>query len=257
MRLLSLLAALALVFHPLAFGQDISAQVARAVADPARAAADQALDAGRHPAALLAFAGVSKGDKVVDLMPGGGYFTALFSAMVGEQGKVYALQPREMDKAAPDGLQRLRALAGSPGRANVTVLLEPIDALAVPEPVQLVWTSQNYHDLHVPFMGVGDIARVNRAIFAMLAPGGVLIVVDHAAPPSSGFSQSDALHRIDPQTVRDELLAAGFEFVGESAALRNPADPHSVPVFDPSVKGKTDRFVYKFRKPVAGGAGQR
>jgi predicted methyltransferase len=255
MKLTCLLASLIFLANG-ALAQATPAPIARAVDDRDRPAADKALDAARKPAALLAFANVAEGDKVVDLMPGSGYFTRLFSSAVGKGGKVYALQPSEMDKVAPEGLRTLRALAASPGHANVTVLLAPIDALAVPEAADVVWTSQNYHDLHVPFMGVADIARVNRAIFAMLKPGGLLLVVDHAAAPSTGASRSDALHRIDPQTVRTELLAAGFEFAGESDVLRNRADDHTMAAFAPAVRGKTDRFVFKFRKPSAPGAAQ-
>lgn len=256
MKLTSLLASLVFVAHGAALAQATPAPVVRAVDDGDRPAADKALDATRKPAALLAFSNVAEGDKVVDLMPGNGYFTRLFSTAVGKGGKVYALQPSEMDKAAPDGLRALRAIAASPGHANVTVLLEPIDTLAVPEAADVVWTSQNYHDLHVPFMGVADIARVNRAIFAMLKPGGLLLVVDHAAAPSTGAGRSDLLHRIDPQTVRTELLAAGFEFAGETDVLRNPADNHAMPAFAPAMRGKTDRFVFKFRKPSGHGAAQ-
>lgn len=249
-NLLALLAVLTSAAHGLALARDVPAHIARAFADSSRPDAERALDVARKPAALLAFTGVSKGDKVVDLMPGGGYFSRLFSSAVGEAGKVIALQPLEMDKAAPEGLPKLHALAKSPGHANVSVVLESINALALPETVDLVWTSMNYHDLHVPFMRVADIAHVNDAIFAMLKPGGLFVVMDHAAAPSTGASQSDALHRIDPQAARKEILAAGFEFVDESHVLRTPGDAHALPSFDASMRGKTDRFVYRFRKPL-------
>jgi predicted methyltransferase len=224
--------------------------IANAVDAQERPVADRQLDASRKPLDLLVFSGVASGDTVVDLMPGNGYFTRLFSKAVGRDGKVYALQPNEMDKAAPDGLRNLRQLAALPAFGNVKVLTMSVDTLAAPEAVDMVWTSMNYHDLHVPFMGMPDIARLNRAIFAMLKPGGVYVVVDHAAAPSTGFSQSDALHRIDPATVRREIVAAGFELVDQSDALRNGADDHTVAAFDPAMRGKTDRFVYKFRKPL-------
>lgn len=256
MKLTGIVAALLLLMHGAALAQQTPAHIARAVAQPGRPSADRALDAARQPAALLAFANVAEGDKVVDLMPGSGYFTRLFSAAVGPRGTVYALQPLEMDKAAPDGLRALRALAASPAHANVAVLMTPVDALAVPEAVDMVWTSQNYHDLHVAFMGVADIARVDRALFAMLKPGGVLLVVDHAAAPASGASAAEALHRIDPQTVRAELGAAGFEFAGASDVLHNSADNHMLAAFAPAMRGKTDRFVLKFRKPLTQGAAQ-
>jgi predicted methyltransferase len=224
--------------------------IANAIDDTDRPTADRQLDASRKPLALLDFTGISVGASVVDLMPGNGYFTRLFSKAAGSGGKVYALQPVEMDKAAPDGLRHLHRLAAQPAYGNVTVLTTPVSALAVPDQVDMVWTSTNYHDLHVPFMGMPDIASVNRAIFAMLKPGGLFVVVDHAAAPGTGFSRSDALHRIEPATVREEIVAAGFEFVDQTDALRNPADTHAIAAFDTSIRGKTDRFVYKFRKPL-------
>lgn len=236
-----------------AFAQNGIDPVARALMDSSRPLEDRALDGARHPDALLAFAGVRPGDRVVDLMPGNGYFTRLFSTLVGPRGQVLALQPLEMDRAAPDGVRLLRLLVASAGHANVSILLQPVNAIHVTTPADLVWTSQNYHDLHAPFMGVRDVASVNRALFAMLKPGGTLIVVDHAAQDGSGARQADALHRIDPQTVRAELTAAGFVYAGASAVLRRPDDSHSEPAFAPAMKGRTDRFVYKFRKPMFSG----
>ena len=226
------------------------AYIAAAIADPARPADDRALDGGRKPADVLAFAGIKPGEKVVDLMPGAGYYTRVFSKIVGTKGMVYAVQPVEMDKAAPKGLQSLKGFASTPGYQNVSVLVQPIAALSLPQHVDLVWTSQNYHDLHDPFMGSPDVARFNKAIFDALKPGGVYIVLDHAAAAGSGVSRTDDLHRIDPAVVKAEVTAAGFEYLGESDALRQAGDDHSMPAFDKVMRGKTDRFIYKFRKPM-------
>ncbi|MFC4528657.1 class I SAM-dependent methyltransferase [Dyella halodurans] len=231
--------------------------VAAALADPARPVDDRSLDGGRKPAEVLAFAGIKPGDKVVDLMPGAGYYTRVFSKIVGAGGVVYAVQPVEMDKAAPKGLQTLNSFAGTPGYPNVSVLVQPIAALSLPQHVDLVWTSQNYHDLHDPFMGSPDIARLNKAIFDALKPGGVYIVLDHAAAAGSGVSRTDDLHRIDPAVVKAEVTAAGFEYLGESDVLRQAADDHSTPAFDKAMRGKTDRFIYKFRKPVGAASAGR
>jgi predicted methyltransferase len=116
--------------------------------------------------------------------------------------------------------------------------------------VDVVWTSQNYHDMHDSFMGPPDIGKVNAAIYNALKPGGVYIVLDHAADAGSGLRDTDTLHRIDPAAAKKEVTAAGFEFVGADDALKNPADPHTKNVFDPSIRGKTDQFVFKFRKPA-------
>lgn len=223
--------------------------VGLAIADQHRPAEDRALDAERHPAAVLGFTGIKPGDIVVDLMPGKGYYTRLFSRMVGPKGKVYALQPAEMDKVAPKGLQSVRGFAGQPPYDNVSVLVQPVNALSLPEPVDVIWTSQNYHDLHDPFMGSPDMAKLDQHLFDALKPGGILIVLDHAAAASTGTSKTDDLHRIDPAAVKAELTAVGFQFVSESDALANPADDHTKSIHDDSIKGHTDRFIYKFRKP--------
>jgi predicted methyltransferase len=232
-----------------ASGAIIPDHLGAAVADAARPPADTAIDTQRKPAQLLAFAGVRPGDKVADLMPGAGYFTRLFSTAVGAKGAVYALQPLEMDKAAPDSTRSLRSFAGSAAYANVQLLLQPAGAIAPPADLDLAWTSMNYHDLHDPFMGQPDIARFNRSVFEHLRPGGVFLVIDHAAAGGSGLAHTDDLHRIDPAAVKAEVMAAGFEFAGESEVLANPADDRSTPSFGPAFRGKTDRFVFKFRKP--------
>jgi predicted methyltransferase len=198
----------------------------------------------------LAFAEVKPGAVVVDLMPGSGYFTRILSKAVGPTGKVYALQPIEMDKAAPKGLQSLKSIAQTRDYPNVVVLVQPIAALSLPERADLVWTSMNYHDLHDPFMGSPDMKRFNKSVLDALKPGGLFIVLDHASAEGSGFARTDDLHRVEPAAVKAEVLAAGFEFVGESAVLRNSKDDHQSSAFDPAIRGTTDRFIYKFRKPL-------
>jgi len=226
----------------------LSAFIAQAVADPKRPAEDRALDAGRKPVESLAFAGVKPGMTVVDLMPGDGYFTRIMSRIVGPQGKVYALQPAEMDQAAPQRTENVQSFAGTADYPNVSLLLQPIDQLAPPQNLDLIWTSMNYHDLHDPFMGSPDMKRLSSTLLAALKPGGTFVVLDHAAADGSGFAKTDDLHRVDPAAVKAELTAAGFEFIEESSLLRNPQDDHTIPAFKAAVRGKTDRFLYKFRR---------
>jgi predicted methyltransferase len=187
---------------------------------------------------------------VVDLLPGGGYFTRIFSKAVGPAGHVYAIVPEEIAKAHPKSADAAKALAADPAYANVSVLIEPINALSTPRPADLIWTAQNYHDLHDPFMGPADLGKVNRAILAALKPGGVYLVLDHRAEAGSGLRDTDTLHRIDPEAVKAEVMSAGFGLEAQSDLLRNPADPHTAKVFDPSIRGRTDQFILKFRKPA-------
>jgi predicted methyltransferase len=113
----------------------------------------------------------------------------------------------------------------------------------------VVFTSQNYHDYNDKFMAPATIESLNKQVFAALKPGGTWVIVDHVAESGSGMRDTDSLHRIDPAIVRKQVEAAGFVYVGESKVLRNPADGHQVKVFDKSIRGHTDQFAYKFRKP--------
>ncbi|MBO9707558.1 MAG: class I SAM-dependent methyltransferase [Caulobacter sp.] len=226
----------------------IPANIAAAVADPNRPAADMVRDELRLPAQTLAFAGVRPGAKVADLIPGGGYYTRILSKAVGPRGHVYAYVPDELTKLAKRD-PAVKAIAADPNYKNLTVILNTLPNFAAPEKLDLVFTAQNYHDMHDKFMGPADLSVVNRQIYKALKPGGVYLVLDHSAPAGSGLRYTEDLHRIDSETVKAEVTAAGFIFEGESRVLRDPSDKRNVSVFDPSIRGKTDQFIYKFRKP--------
>ena len=221
-----------------------------AVADPARKL-DSSNDERRQIAALMTFAEVKPGQSVVDLIPGSGYFSRVFSAIVGPRGKVFGIWPDAYDKESGSDSDKLRKLANDPHYANITVLVQPAAQFSTPEPVDLVFTSQNYHDYPDKFMGSLDPVTFDKQVFAALKPGGLFVVVDHVAPAGSGMRDTDTLHRIDPAIVKKQVESVGFVFDGESNALRNPADPHNIKVFDKSIRGHTDQFVYRFRKPGA------
>jgi predicted methyltransferase len=227
----------------------ITAAVQRAIDDPARQA-DKSDDARRQIAAVMMFADVKPGQSVLELVPGSGYWTRVFSAIVGPQGHVYTVWPAEMAKYSAKSLANWQKLAATPHYANVSVLQQPGAQLSVPAPVDLVFTAQNYHDYHDSFMGPVDMASFDKQVYDALKPGGLFVVIDHVAPAGSGFADTDTLHRIDPAAVRKEVEAAGFVFDGENNALRNPADSHEAKVFDKSIRGHTDQFIYRFRKPA-------
>ncbi|MEW9570807.1 class I SAM-dependent methyltransferase [Rhodanobacter sp. Si-c] len=228
--------------------QAVPAYVTAAINDPARAA-DTKDDARRQMAAVMTFAQVKPGEKVLELVPASGYWTRVFSAIVGPHGHVYTVWPDEMAKYSAKSYANWQKLVATPHYANVSLLKQPAAQPSAPAKVDLVFTAQNYHDYHDPFMGPVDMAKFDKAVFNALKPGGVFVVIDHVAPAGSGLADTNTLHRIDPAVVKQEVEAAGFVFDGESDALRNPADPHTVKVFDPSIRGHTDQFIYRFRKP--------
>ena len=228
----------------MSYGTAISA----APAAPERPAADTARDADRKPEVMLAFAGVRKGAVVADLMPGRGYFTRLFSTAVGARGKVYAVVPSEFLARMPKAADAVQAIAATPGYGNVAVVTTPAAVLALPQAVDIAWTAQNYHDLY-GFQGVAAAQAFDRAVYAVLRPGGIFVIEDHSALPGTSATSPTTLHRIDEAVVKEQVEAAGFVLVGESAALRNPADPRDIAIFAPAIRGHTDQFVLKFRKP--------
>lgn len=216
---------------------------AQALADPRRPAEEVARDPLRHPAEMLAFAGVAPGWKVADIRPGAGYFSRLFATVVGPEGRVYAFVPNrtaERENGAADTLVETYG--------NVTRVNGALDAMSFPEPLDLILTSQEYHDFHIPAFET-DVARMNAAAFAALKPGGVYMIIDHSGRDGTGNTEVRSLHRIEGAFLRHEVEAAGFVFDGESRVLANPADDRTLSVFDPAIRGRSDQFVYRFRKP--------
>jgi predicted methyltransferase len=194
---------------------------------------------------VIAFIGVKKGDKVADVIAG--RLTGSLAEAVGPSGKVYAVETAEIAKSHPEGLSMLKSLAAK--SPNVIVSADPI-ATPLPTELDAVFIRQNYHDLYDKFMGPADVPAFNKAVFAALKPGGVYVVLDHVAIAGSGIGATETLHRIDPARVKADVVAAGFKLDAESSILANKSDDHTKVVFDPSVRGHTDQFLYRFKKPM-------
>jgi predicted methyltransferase len=227
----------------------IPATVTAAVADARRPADQVTLDPVRKPAQLLTFAELKAGDRVADFMPGNGYFTRIMSDVVGANGRVYAFLPMEqLANCAPSEVAGTKTLEHDPSYANVSVLSAATANFNLAA-LDVIWTAQNYHDLHDSFMGPANVAALNRAFFKALKPGGIFLVIDHVAESGSGLRDTESLHRIDPLRLRKEIEAAGFRLDAQSGLLRNPRDDHALSVFDGKVRGRTDQVVYRFRKP--------
>jgi len=225
----------------------VPANVAAALADKGRPAEDVARDAARKPGETVALLEVKPGARVADLIMGGGYFTRILSVAVGPKGEVIAYQPAEFIQfQASYGENQKKVAAAYP---NVKPLSSSFGALDLPDGLDAVLTVQNYHDLHLTPFPQDTAAKVNAEVFKSLKPGGVYLVVDHVAVAGSGLEAAMKVHRIDPAIVKQEVEAAGFKLEAESPLLKDASDPHTASVFDPSIRGKTDQFVMKFRKP--------
>jgi len=217
-----------------------AAYIVAALADAQRSSAERAQDSSRHPAETLALSGVAPGEKICELLPGEGYFTRLFSDAVGPHGRVYAITRTHPSRYEHPVLSE---------SANVANVSADYDKFTLPEPVDLVFTARNYHDLKILSYQMGDTVGMDRAAFAALKPGGVYVIIDHAALAGSSVDQQHPLHRIDEAQVRREVESVGFIYDGDSQMLRNPADPRTASVFDPSIRGHTDQFFLRFHKP--------
>ncbi len=224
----------------------IPGYVVAAVADKDRPKDDTDRDADRHPAEIMALTGVKPGDRVVDVGPGRtGYYTKIMSRIVGDAGRVIMFNPTWVAEKFPVAKEGPAILAKA-GYTNVEGSIQPMAEIKFDAPVDVIFMSQIYHDQVWQKI---DIAAMNKAILAALKPGGVFFVIDHVGPDVKTPEQIDKLHRIEPSLVKEQVLVAGFKLAAESDLLKNPADTHAANVFDPSIRGKTDQFVFKFVKP--------
>ena len=212
---------------------------AAAIASPDRPAADTVRDADRKPAALMTFGKIKPGTVMVELAPGGGYYTRLLSLAVGPKGHVYTFANRS--SAA--------VVEWAKTHPNVTEgVMQPGTSLA-PVPVDVVWTTLNYHDFKNAKQGDRDLAAViNEAAFKALKPGGLYLINDHQTAKGIGTTQTATLHRIEDVAVIREVEAAGFKLAGRSSILAHPGDDHTLKVVESGIRGKTDQFVLRFRK---------
>lgn len=220
--------------------------IAKALANPSRPADDRKLDAARKPGEVLAYADIKPGETIAEYLPGGEYYTRLLSDIVGPGGKIYAL---ETTTWGADNINAAQEFVNEPGRGNVSLDLAPLGQYNLSQPVDLFWTTLNYHDLHVPKYAKVDMAVFNKHVFDSLKPGGIYFIVDHEAAAGTGATLSPTLHRIEKATVIKEVTDAGFKLVGESDLLHNAADDHTKKVFDPAIRWHTDQFILKFQRP--------
>ena len=242
MRAMILAAMFSVAAPAMAAPADVKSSVA-ATSD--RSEANLKLDAGRKPVELLAFLGLKKGDRVADMFGGNLYWAEIFGPAIGPKARVTIWQPQQV-------YDRLTAFTAK--QPNVFMRVSPIEAPDLPaNTYDFMLINLDYHDIYwesadrkIPRM---DPDAWLKTIYAAMKPGAVVGVVDHIANPGDTRATVEKLHRIDPAVVRADFKRAGFVLELESNMLRNPADDHSLNVFDEQIRGKTDRFVMKFRKP--------
>ncbi len=229
---------------------DYDAVAAAAVAAPARPEADRANDARRKPAIALAFMQVEPGDKVFEMEAGGGWYTELLSHAVGESGSVVMQNPEGFLAFVGEELKTRFAGGRLP---NVRQSLSIFDALDAPDgSMDLVTWVQGPHELYyTPEDGtfLGDPFKSYAEIFRILKPGGAFVVIDHSAVSGSPETTGNDLHRIDRSIVVDMAEGAGFMLEADSGFLANPDDARTTNVFDPAIRGNTDQFALRFKKP--------
>jgi predicted methyltransferase len=218
------------------------AYIRSAVDSAGRSDEQKARDVNRKPAELLTLSGVKPGDRVVEFASFGQYFTTLLSDIVGPTGMVYMFDLPYTEKRAGDASRAFVA-----AHPNAKYALVDYNTLELPQNIDVVFNVLYYHDLKLNDI---DTASLNARIFKALKPGGVFFIVDHNAAPGSGTRDTKQLHRIDPQIIKSEVTAAGFELVTESKLLARPEDDHTKIVFAPGLRGLTDQVIFKFRKPA-------
>lgn len=249
-------AILAFASLPLLFASPLAAMApadyAAAVAPQGRPEKQVTLDESRKPAEVLDFMGVKPGQKVLDFFAGQGYFTQILARAVGPKGSVTAFEPKNFYDD-PRSAAVWRALHAANG--NIKVSAPPMDQYAEPaNAYDVALLNLVYHDMYwesaeYKFPRV-DPDKILAELYKGMKPGGTVVVVDHVGPAGDTRAVVEKLHRIDPETVKADFKRAGFTFDGESDALRIASDDHAKSVFDPAVRGKTDRIMYRFKKPV-------
>ncbi len=220
---------------------DTPSYIRNAVESPTRSAAQRARDVNRKPAQILTMSGIKPGDRIVEFASFGQYYTTMLSDIVGPRGHVYMYDLPYTGKRA--GAASRAFVAAHP---NCEYHLIDYNKLKLPRHVDIVFIVLYYHDL---FLNHIDTASLDARIFKALKPGGVFFIVDHNAAPGSG-TRDIKLHRIDPEVIRHQVTAAGFQLLEESHLLANPADDHTQVIFSPAIRGRTDRTIFEFRKPA-------
>lgn len=222
-----------------------------AVASEARPEADRARDAGRQPAAVLEFLGIESGMTVLDMFTGGGYYAEIIAGVVGEEGKVIAQSNQAYLGFVGDAFEEK---FGSGRLTNVEVLMAENNELSLEaDTLDAVMLVLSFHDLYhsdpengwLQIDGPAFLAELKKG----LKPGGFVAVIDHYAEAGAPAETGDTVHRIDPAIAVAEMEAAGFILDGQSDILRNPDDDLTKIVFAPELRGKTDRFIMRFKKP--------
>jgi len=220
-------------------------EIKKAIENQSRPEKDRQRDIDRKPSEVMFFSGIKPGDIVADIGSAGGYYTRILSDIVGPKGHVYGFNGIEFARVFKNG-NPTDPIAAE--RENVTSIMGTFNDPILPESIDMAVIILIYHDTHLTQLNI-DTASMNNALFDALKPGGTLMIIDHKAEMGSGLRDVDKLHRIDKLYVREEIENAGFRFIDESNILNHPNDMLNTMVMMPNVRGKSDRFIFKFMKP--------
>ncbi len=229
-------------------GHGDTKHIMAAIEHAERSAEDKARDKFRKPAKILAFSGIKPGMTVLDINAGGGYYSEILARSVGDEGTVYTHNgpvyyeffKKAVETRYKDRLSNVKRFDGV--SENITVPEASVD---------VVIAVLAYHDYFFKTKVRTEdenMPEILGSIYKSMKPGGSFVVVDHVAPAGSGPEAGNTLHRIDPELVKEQMLAAGFKLAETSDVLKNPEDDHTSSPFGEGIRGKTDRFVFKFVK---------
>lgn len=227
----------------------VSTHIESALKSDRRPTDEKARDANRQPGKIMAFFDIKEGDTVSELLTFGGYYTGVLSEVVGESGVVYGQNNGWVMKRQEDGKSPIEKRIKEHSLTNVVDLVSELEDPKLPRgEMDAVFIVLIYHDAMGGFKT--DVDAMNKAVFDSLKPGGVYGIIDHHAAPGMGSLDLTKNHRVERHLVVEQIMRAGFEFAGETDVLENLEDPLNISVFAPAIRGKTHRFVLKFRKPV-------
>lgn len=230
---------------PMVLAQDLPDSIADAVADPARMSEHRQRDVARMPEKVLATIGFEPGLTVTELAPGAGYYAALLSRVIGNTGRLYAVDPARLFIHFPTAMESFPKFMVNDPRENIHYSRQKFDQLSLPEQQDIIFMPLYLHDT----LWTGeDVDFMLQRIYRLLKPGGTFAILEHDAKPELSLEDYRTLHRMPEHVVQPLVTGAGFKFIAAHDFLKNDIDPLDTHVFDEKWRGKTSRFLHIYQK---------